>query len=350
MKKRYSILISLLPIVVSAQITVTQSDLPGVGSFYINANDSNYTDPITPGGANQNWNYSTLQNIVQDTLGFIAAAGTPYSANFPMANLSAFDAPSNSYVYFISNATGFYLNGAVSPGNFNGIPLIYNPAQVLVPVPFTYNDTHNSYYRFEYNDTATFLGTLDSVRFILHTSENIIADGYGTLNLPNGSHPNTLRLKNTLLETDSFMVKLPLVGWTTVNVTQAQTTNFRWVQNGGGTLLLSVDGDSLGINATTSSYLLNYGVLGLNEGFSNVAVSVYPNPSSQFVTINFGETTPPNSKLIITNALGEQVESFDASAVNKITVVTINFINGVYFYSMNCKNGISSKGKFVVKR
>jgi hypothetical protein len=353
MKKIYTLLISVLPIATIAQsITVTTNDLPVVGNYYINAADSTYTAPIPAGGSSQSWNYATLQNLMQDTLGFISPSSTPYAGLFPLSNLAAHDPTSGTYIYFISDATGFYLNGAQSPlGIFNGFPLVYNPAEIYVPVPFTYNDTHNSFFRFVYSDTISGIPSVDSIRIIRHTNSNILADGYGSLTLPNGLHPNTLRIKNTMHEFDSIQTHSTILGWIPFLSTQSQTTNYRWLQNGGGSLILEINADSLGQTATSSSYLLTYGAVGINEIKAGVSdIVVYPNPAAAFVSFSFDKTTGKEAQLTIRNTLGEIVELYDAGKLNQLTIATNHLKNGIYFYTIADEKGKVSRGKFIVER
>lgn len=351
MKKHYIYFLAILPLAASSQITIVQSDLPVVGTYYINAVDSGYSAAITPGGTGP-WNYSSLQNIEQDTLGFIAASLTPYASSFPAANLAGYDASGNAYAYFISDATGFYVNGAVSPGIFNGIPLVYNPAQMLVPVPFTYNNTASNYYRFIYSDTATYMGNTDSVRFVLHGDQTFLADGYGSLTTPASTYPNTLRIKTTILESDTFQVKFPFIGWTTISATQSQSTVFRWVQNGNGSLILELNADSLGQNATSSSYVLASGVVDINDISDRPQdnVTIYPNPASSILSFKFYKTTSAGTVLTIYNTHGEIAEIYDVSRLNSFTTTAHHLPNGMYFYSLDAANSRVAKGKFSIKK
>ena len=136
-------------------------------------------------------------------------SGTPYAGTFPNANLVTYNPNDTSYAYFISNSTGFYLNGG-SLSQYNNLVAVYNPAQIIIPVPFTYNSTYSGYSRIEID---TMLNG-DSARIILHTDILMQGDGYGMLILPTGSVPNTLRIRKTKVETDSIWLKVPFVGWT----------------------------------------------------------------------------------------------------------------------------------------
>ncbi|MEO5571623.1 MAG: T9SS type A sorting domain-containing protein [Bacteroidia bacterium] len=343
MKKIYITLIVLLPAIAFGQaITIGQSDLPAAGWGYVNAIDSAYTDPIPPGG-NQTWNYTGLQNLYQDSLLFIPSAGTPYASYYPNSNIAAFNPNDGTYTYFITNSTGFYLNGTILP-QFSNLVAVFNPPQMYIPVPFTYNDTYSGFSRVVID---TMLAG-DSTRIIIHTDINLIADGYGTLNLPGASIPNTLRIKQTKLETDSILQKLPVLGWILIAAPANQTTEFVWVRHGSGTLVLDINADSLGVTANRSSYQVFFAALGVNEITNPVATNTFPNPASDKVTFAFESSLSESSELTVTNLAGQEVESFNVTRLNSFTMSTARLSNGMYSYIIRNEKGIHAKGKFTV--
>lgn len=349
-KRLAFLFVFFIPVFTFGQITITQSDLPGVGSFYLNATDSFYNAAILPGGAAQNWNYSTLQNVVQDTLGFISPVGTPYTGLFPTANLAAHD--TTAYVYFTASATGFYINGAQVPGGvFNGHPLIYNPAQKLVPAPFTYLDTDNNFYRFIYSDTTTQYPLTDSVRIVRHVAQTMTCDGYGSLTLPNGVHPNTIRIKTIIVENDSIFAHNTITGsWLNLTNLSNQTSNFRWLQNGSGSLLLSIDADSAATTGTTSSYLLLYGVVGINQLSETENCIAYPCPANDHLQLDFGRVLNAPSQVRIINVIGQEMGQYDVSNLKGLNLNTSSFPNGIYFYTITCGKDKYTTGSFQVQR
>lgn len=347
MKKIYLLISLLLPLLAHAQITVTQVDLPVAGVVYIDATDETYSASIPAGGMGQSWNYSQLQNFLQDTLGFISSAGTPYASSFPGANLAGYNQITNSYVYFTSNSTGFYLNGGAAP---QGV-FVYNPAQMFIPVPFSYQSNYNGHSRFQLDTTINYMGTSVQARFVLYTGIIINGDGYGSLVLPNANINNTLRVRTTSLITDSIYINLPFVGWVPFpgyTPSQNQTTNFKWLRNGNGSLVLEIDADSLGQTATRSSYLLNYVALGTNEITEPVSINTFPNPSNDFVNFNFENKLNDKSTLSIFNQLGQRVEIYDVKQLNTFSMDTLHLPNGLYSYTVQNEKGINAKGKFIV--
>src|SRR5258707_11928047 len=126
MKKIYLFLVSVLPLTALAQPTITQNDLPALNSEIHMAHNSSYSAAVPAGGANQSWDYSSWTYTRVDTTGFISATGTPYAGLFPSSNLASYNPSGSAWEYFISDNTGFYINGDVSS---SGI-FVFNPGQL----------------------------------------------------------------------------------------------------------------------------------------------------------------------------------------------------------------------------
>lgn len=349
MKKIYILFVMLLPVVSQAQITIVQSDLPIVGSGYINAVDDNYNAPMTPGGASQNWNYAGLLNADQDSLLCLSATGTPYAGIYPQSNLAALDPNTGSWIYFISNSTGFKLNGGMVTGFGN--PLVFNPPQMIIPVPFTYTNLYNGYARVQYDTTTVYMGNTVQARIVLYQNINISGDGYGSLTIPTGTTANTLRIKTTTLETDSVYINVPVFGWIPLpgfTPIQSQTTNFKWLRNGGGTLLLEIDADSLGQTANRSSYLLYYGVVGVAENMNASSQPPYPNPSASIITFSFNRPADESETLAIFSPDGKLVDRFDVRKLDSFSFSTRSLPQGIYFYSSQSSARTLQMGRFAV--
>src|SRR6187455_740038 len=135
--KKLSLLLIVFSATSSFAQTIDQSDLPFAGLGWTSGVDTNYSAPIAAGGSGQSWDYSGLLYDYVDTSGFGVAAGTPYAATFPTANLAAQDQSTGDWSYFTSNSTGLYVNGFVS----GGVSFVLSPPQMYVPVPFSYGNT-----------------------------------------------------------------------------------------------------------------------------------------------------------------------------------------------------------------
>jgi hypothetical protein len=136
-----------LPFIGSSQITINQSDLPAIGDMSFELKDTTTHQTITPGGPNQTWDYSnftvTESNIskVQD----MSTAPSAWNSNFPSAQAVDYNITDSVASYFSSNSTGFYAEGfyngtlSADPNNVTN----YDPNYLVIPTPFTYNNTRN---------------------------------------------------------------------------------------------------------------------------------------------------------------------------------------------------------------
>jgi hypothetical protein len=340
----------LTAITVNAQITLTQANLPVAGSAFILATDSTYAANITPGGANQTWDYSGLVNGSQDTMGFVASSASPYASSFPLANLAANSQKDSVWTFFINNATGFYVNGAY-PYGVNGIAgvsnfaLVYNPSQIFAPVPFTFGNTRNDVSRFKIDiDTLS-----QHLRFVHRTESTLEADGYGSLILPNGTYPNTIRIKTIATVYDSVFVDLLGIGfYTLLNSSVTQSSNYHWYRNSQPAYLLGLDGDSLGTVMSSSEYILNGTSTGIEQPQSTVkSVAVYPNPATAQINFILPETAKNNTTIKIYNTEGKLVRETIIDGLNGYGFGTSNMENGLYFYSI-VGSDTNYNGRFVV--
>ncbi len=340
----------LASISVNAQITLTQNDLPVVGSAYILGTDTLYSSTITAGGPNQNWDYSNLINGGQDSLAFLATSASPYASSFPLANMAAHSQVDSLWTFFINTPTGFYVNGAFAygssgAGGVSNVPLIYNPSQLFEPAPFTYGNTRNDVSRIKID-----LDTLGQhIRFIHRTVSVFNADGYGSLILPNATYANTMRIKTIATVYDSVFVDALGIGfYTLINSTVSQSSNYRWFRNGQPAYLLGLDGDSLGIAINYSEYLLNNSSTGIAQPTATImSVLVYPNPAIGQVNFVFPEMIKDNTALKIYDAQGRLVHETEVDGITGYGFSTNNMENGLYFYSVTGSE-IKYNGRFVI--
>ena len=331
-----------------AQITVTQADLPVVGLAFTTAVDTNYVSVIPAGGAGQTWNYSGLLNFDQDTVGFIPAAGTPFAAQFPTANLATYSPSTANYAYFTSNSSGFYQNGVTDSAITGGV-LAYNPANLFIPVPFTYNDTRTSNARAEILASITDSTGTVNVRITHNVESNFLCDGWGTLQLPNATHNNTLRVRVTEQAIDSLFIDLTGLGFYIFFGADTSTTiNYRWIGNGPAAYLLGIEADSLGTSSVSSEYLLNYIVLGTqNIGADLNRVQTYPSPAADRVHFKWNSNLNPTG-LVVSDATGRVVMNAEMRGMSTLDVPVSGMANGIYYYQLKLDNGTMEKGKFMV--
>ena len=325
MKKIYLITLLSFAFDTSRAQTIEQSDLPFAGLAWTSGVDTTYNDAIPAGGAAQSWDFSSLQYDYVDTSGFGEAAGTPYANAFPDANLAAHKVSTNEWSYFSATSTGLYVEGYVN----DSITLDFNPRQMYVPVPFSYGNTHTDISRIVID--TVFL-TYDA-RVIINFQGDFHAEGSGSLITPTATYPSTLRVKQTLLQTDSLMVDYTGTGnYVLLGSQQTQQTFFRWYQHGGtANYILGLDADSLGNFANRSDYVLQWAVLDVSTVENSDSPIVYPNPTTHEVKIYPGNKA--YHQFLLYDYTGKLVRSIELNSEKILDVSTLPA--GIYFYSVS---------------
>ncbi len=310
--------------------TITTADIPTVGLAWITANDSTYTQAIPAGGMSQVWDYSTLQNLLNDTSGFIAAAGTPYASAFSTSNLAGYDQASGTYSYFTSNSSGLYVDGIANATSV----FHYGVSSLYIPVPFSYNDVRNSYSRIQID--TVYMGTPG--RLIFRTNSTFTADGTGNLTLPSGQFNNVLRIRETALSYDSILADIGGGIFIPISTTASQVTRYSFLMPGNAVaLLLGLEADSLGQFATSSSYFTGAFVNGVPILPKAKSVSTYPNPSNS--TVNLDLTSLSDVTLIeIFDMKGNLILNITPNSNGVTSFSALNLANGTYHYSVIGKN------------
>lgn len=347
MKKSLFYLLFLSSFITKAQITITTNQLPYAGLGYITINDSAFVQPIPAGGANQTWNLSgQLGNDYLDTLGWVSASSTPYQSDFPSSNLASHEPNDSIYAYFTTNSSGFYINGFRSYGT--GLPidkLVFSPANLYIPTPFTYGSTLNSNYRFVVDiDTA-----LPYYRLASSVAQTFNGDGYGSLQLPNASYPSTLRIKNVQTSYDTVYIDATGLGFYLPVFNQAsQSTNFYWLRTAQPSLILEVSADSLGQLANSATYFEGTAVTSIAD--QPVATDqlpvVYPNPASDLVNISIPDPGVDPIRFILLDAQGRVVRETILEQVWQYGFYVNKLPAGIYTW--NLSGGVSAYGRLVV--
>ena len=349
MKKLFILFFLCISIYTQAQITITTADLPTAGSSYILASDTNYTDLISAGGANQTWNYSQLVNNTQDTLAFQAASGTPYASTFPTANLAANSPADSIWAYFVSNANGLYLKGAYTYsaagiGGISNTSIVYNPALIYAPTPFTFGSSRNEVSRFQLDISST----TPHIRLIHRTESTLTGDGYGSVTTPYATYPNTIRIKQVDLSYDSIYVDLIGIGfYTFAQASQSQSSNYKWYKNGNPSLVLSLNADSLGINVSGADFLFVPGATGISDVANQESIKPFPNPANDLLVIDIPNELKSQSTLLVYNNSGQLVNSTSLVDVNRYILDVKQYPAGLYSFIITGNKNYSSR--FVVQ-
>jgi hypothetical protein len=316
--------------IINAQITLTNSDMPVIGTSFLYAQDTTRTTSPGSSGANQSWDLSTLKNQSIDTVAVLSASGTPAASKFPMSSFvfsasNAYTAHTKQWTYYYITANALELLGFYQSGNSTS----YSPPETGLLLPSTYNST----FTIDPVNSLVFsypVPPYDSLK-IQSTGHLVsLVDGYGSLTTPSKTYPNTLRIKNKNNSIDSTFRRNKISGiWTLKSVGSGVDSSYNWYANGIGNAVAQ-------INAGYGSYLLSSPVTGINTSSSNNnMLEIAPNPFNKQTSVSLQLNAKAKVQMILYNALGQTVSN----------VENANLESGNYKYDIN----VSDKGIYFLR-
>jgi type IX secretion system substrate protein len=316
MKKLFTILLSVFAFATKAQPTMTSAfeAIPGLTFNYAYVDSSTATEG--PGGANQNWNFSTVvPNGSFHIDQWVAPASTPYAANFPGTNLvqQTVDTGGNT-VYLYHNATSSMTDLHGMGFDASGILYIMNNSntEILREFPATYNTT--------LSDNFSGLATLSigpaTINMYRYGSYSWIADGYGTLTTPNGVYTNTLRGHVNQYITDSMVyVGIPLP----TNIIHHYSNSYFWgCTNPGNRLYQFYIGYDTAVTSTSTiitksvSYLDAVTAIEETPPYETATAAAYPNPANDYAFITLDNPVNGTAELSLYDLKGSIVKNISA--------------------------------------
>ncbi len=208
MKKYYfSFMAILLPAVIYAQPNLTNLEnySPGMQMKFKEADATGKT--AGSAGANQTWTFTSLQVLDSFTQKTTATSNTQYAGQFPGSNICLIKSD-GSYEFYNETSTQNNMLGMADSAN--ALLMAYTDPVLRAKRPFTFGNA------------ATDIYTLNAPNRFGTGNTTITADGYGTLQLPNGSYSNVLRVKITIHEMDTI-----LFGPAAFN-SDLQSVQFKW--------------------------------------------------------------------------------------------------------------------------
>ncbi len=345
-KKLFLIALAFIAIESFSQITVTDNDVFEVGDNIYEASDTISTIQIGSAGANQIWDFSTLQKHQVDIIQHVDPISTQFGSLHPLSNLCTLDDDQN--VYIIKSPTGIEVVG------IDNQPLL-NPILAL-PLPLTYpmqysTGTVSGINQVEENiflaDSLAFLVTLgaahtiDSINIQVTFESSFSVDGYGDVIIPMGTFP-ALRLYVTNTNTQTGYVYCTDTlsgvnsGWypapQQLFPTQIETDYFyQWWSNDPAVkfTLVNIFVDEFGNNLGNIQFLTN-NITSIKEG-SSLHAQVFPIPTSNILSIETKEGVFTNLELLDNNGRLILESQFTGST----SIPTAWLEKGLYFLKLN---------------
>lgn len=354
MKKIFTILLAGLAINQAQAQTITSANFPVTGEVWVEFIDTTGSMvTITTGGAGQVWNYGASFNITDTTgINFRPLTDAPgymnIPATFPNADMIALDDVADSAAtMFESNATGFYFDAFYDYGLFvdtsigiNQSYIDFNPDRLIVPTPFSMNDTRNHNAKFQLTFVTSGI-TVDAKNYFIQSFE---ADASGDLTTPMGTFNNVLRIKEYTYQIDSTTYTPPVLpAETSMHDT---VITYLFVQANSHCLLMTVDVDPTTNQSKAASYYDPIVLVGAAEN-NLVPVTMYPNPASDAVYLNHIRS---NSTIQLFDVTGKLVkDQYLGGLESNIKINTTDMPVGFYFFKIsNPANGTYFNGKFEV--
>lgn len=331
---------------IKAQITIDQSNMPGIGSKAVMAVDnSGLLLPL--GTGSQTWNYSTLQNDQTNSYIFVNPASTDYYRYFHASNVADSMIYASGYTYFSSTASAFSAMGFGEVTMGLSLAITIHPAFEQISLPATLGTTDGGASRGDTTIAQNYL-IYDSGRAIINIHYTDTVDAYGTMTTPFASAEPVIRQKHYDLTVDSLMVHIHGGGWTVYQITTTRDYIYRWYTNANGInyyfATMQMD------HANTHDSLVQW-FNGTNAGIDGIShsalTSVYPNPCKTEITFNCSSADA--RQISVYDITGRQIA---AKEIKNGTLImnTSAYSAGMYFYRVSDVSGnILDRGKFIVQ-
>lgn len=315
-----------------AQSTLTGANLnPQIGdAFAMKICD---TTGILPGasGPSVTWNFATGSNALTvtklDTGRAVSCSSTPYFSSFPSATI-ALKGPStfgDATNYLVANSTKLAQNGYYAAPDTN---LILSDVADQLRYPFTYGDG--------FTDTYSGILTLGPLAAHHNGTITVTCDGWGTLQLPGRTDNNVLRVKTTQLFVDSTNIfGSPVLK--TYNI-----LSYDWYKPDYHSALLTIQ-TVTEVGAPNPSFKFIAFAAQQISAVPNIAsavnnVALFPNPTTDNVTISFALATSQQVRISLHDITGREVALIaDKHAIGKqnINYNTGQLAKGLYLVNIN---------------
>lgn len=227
--------------VASAQITITQNDMPSNGDQirYTNAQTTNTGFSATKTGSNQTWDFSKLIPTGQDVYNFKSSLQTSYLLYFfntiglkTQDSLNLFIATFyDIYDFYKKNKDKWSIVGRGFTYSKIPLPANFTKEDIIYKFPLNYGDIDSNDFAFELKDPT---GTLPISFKEFGTRVNTV-DGWGSLTTPYGNF-DCVRIKSKITYIDSIKVSNFSFG------IPGTRYEYKWLTNGEKIPLLQIDG------------------------------------------------------------------------------------------------------------
>lgn len=281
-----------------------------------------------PGGANLTWDFSGITGEIfyeGAAAVCVAPSNTPFADSAAIADANICTSPVDGigpYQYYDNDnssqnliAMGFM---AESGNSFS----TYTDIFTALEFPFTYNDSFDDTWELiSFNFNGFYHNRRDS------SFMTVEADAYGTITTPLGVFPNALRIKRTT--TDYSWMKFEAGGdW--ISFGSFTDIEYSWFAPNIKTPVMYIN-EMEGFPNYEARYLVEYNFsVGIEEQ-SVVQLDIFPNPTTERVTIKTAETI---KRVIVYSLNGQQMGEASSQ-----TIDLSKYPKGIYLIKVGFEDG-----------
>ena len=294
----------------------------------------------------------TLAATIQVMSGMSLPMGDDYTAPYLTFSTSSLTAAPGSYLltFAYNDGTGWYYGGSDYYENPVPINVIAPP---LSPDAYEVNNTAAT----AYDLTSTLTWTSGTA----HTSTpgsnfHIVTDQdyYKVTFAPGYNYTISARVNDILSTDDGLTYTIDAewsystnggATWSSVyDATMPGTINL--TGSTGGTVIFHCSPKFAG---STGSYLLKLGSITRTSTTTSLpdvnldAAKIYPNPASQFITVDLSSTNILNAAATLTDVQGKKVFSSDMTSQTEFVIPVSTLTPGIYFLQVSTDGGVINK-------
>ncbi len=344
MKKKLLSLASLLSvgaIALHAQITLNSTHIVNVGMSVEQSVDT-IPGAITIGssGANQTWNYTSMNQDFIDTLTFSNPASFPGSASFPIANMGlTFSNQPDVWQFLNKSSAGLFVVGQTIIQQAQQIEMDF--AATIITFPSTMGTTFSGSWSGQIAQVFIGQGGIDSARITRGATTSSIVDAWGNLTTPLGTFASLRQNVNEttvdttwILQSGTWSIIDPftaaLIGVEPIAFDTTNTVRW-WTDNAASKFpLLEMDYDNSG-TVNRVSWQKSSPTVSINELKATSDFNVYPNPAKDVIT--FATNIANNSEISIMDITGKTIKTITFNT-SKQAIDVSGFNAGIYFYTI----------------
>jgi hypothetical protein len=353
--------LSVVCVTTKSQITINATDVVDFGDRVINAIDASSTVSMGASGANQTWNFSSLNVDETDTLDFTNPVWYGLDNPFGAQMVIISSRNDSMFMYVTKTSSQLLINGVKQIlGNGDTVNIPINSS--IIPFPATYGMSGTWSANFELVTIPLGIDpdgpgphpVVDSLKFTRHSDATTSADAWGNVTTPLGTF-STLRQNNIEYNVDTTWMytsgQWSVISPTASTVFQIPPVTYdtvmtvRWWTNDPSARfpVIEFEYDQNGNNVGEVKWLKASPTTSINE-INSLNANIFPNPSKGEINIQSEEKI---TNLKIYNLTGKLIKQY---TVNEKNVVNINpqLPAGIYLIKVTAASGKTLLKKLTV--